>query len=90
MLTTVQPQSETSGENSIPISSITPLSVSNEDLSVSNSETMTTDPKLSADSRMKVDDRDPAEPDSNEGTEGLSQQNKSTLSFAKGLEMVSS
>lgn len=70
MLTTVQPLSGISGENLVAISSIMPLSVSNENLPASNIDEMTTDPKLGADSRMKVDDQDPAEPDSNEGTEG--------------------
>lgn len=71
MLATIATKSETTGEPTVLPSVVTPIDhLMTDDPALKIGELIATAPSSAADTRMKVDNRDPAEPDSNEGTEG--------------------
>ena len=74
MLATAATKAGTTAESAALHSILTPI----DDLAADNQalkggEVIATLPSSATDTRMKVDSRDPAEPDSNEGTEGIDQ-----------------
>lgn len=74
MLATVATKSGAVAESTALHSILTPtVDLMAGDPTLKGSEVIATVPSSMTDTRMKVDSRDPAEPDSNEGTEGIDQ-----------------